>query len=208
MVSLQFEKPVVLLGRTVSSVGSKPPTCHSSIPLTVLGADSQCRTPVILGTRVLLALLNFTGRGWVRPSASPFPSPMLPGGLWPRYHVRPSSSHRCLGSGVFWNGARLVSVHPSQDRDGALAAAPILDTLPPAAPTKRPPAGLTAMVPPSRPFHRSAQERPGSRATMSGTPAPPSRSLRATWTEEVGSSVLGKRRDLDMSSGQPSPSSA
>jgi len=139
-------------------------------------------------------LLNFTGRGWVRPSASPFPSPMLPGGLWPRYHVRPSSSHRCLGSGVFWNGARLVSVHPSQDRDGALAAAPILDTPPPAAPTKRPPAGLTAMVPPSRPFHRSAQERPGSRATMSGTPAPPSRSLRATWTEEVGSSVLGKQR--------------
>ena len=203
MVSLQFEKPVVLLGRTVSSVGSKPPTCHSFIPLTVLGADSQCRTPVILGTRVLLALLNFTGRGWVRPSASPFPSPMLPGGLWPRYHVRPSSSHRYLGGGVFWIGARFISVHPSRDRDGreiplrgaaALAAAPILDTLPPAAPTKRPPAGLTAMVPPSRPFHRSAQERPGSRATMSGTPAPPSRSLRATWTEEVGSSVLGKQR--------------
>ena len=70
-MSLQFEKPVVLLGRTVSSVGGKPPTYHSSIPLTVLGADSQCRTPVILGTRVLLALLNFTGRGWVRPPSHP-----------------------------------------------------------------------------------------------------------------------------------------
>ena len=71
-MSLQFEKPVVLLGRTVSSVGGKPPTYHSFIPLTVLGADSQCRTPVILGTRVLLALLNFfTGRGWVRPTSHP-----------------------------------------------------------------------------------------------------------------------------------------
>ena len=121
----------------------------------------------------LVGFAQLHGTGVGSSAVSPFPSPMLPGGLWPRYHVRPSSSHRCLGSGVFWNGARLVSVHPSQDRDGALAAAPILNTLPPAAPTKRPPAGLTAMVPPSRPFHRSAQERPGSRAPISRHPCPP-----------------------------------
>ena len=74
---------------------------------------------------------------------------------------------------------------------------------PPAAPTKRPPAGLTAMVPPSRPFHRSAQERPGSRAPSAGTPALPSRPLRATRTEEVGSSVLGKQRVLELRSIAP-----